>query len=540
MFTACAADLTLPRSASASMKPRWRSGEQALGRPAVEAMRWRGTGVKLGSVCCAALRSSREGRGLVDHAAAPGWSREYAMGAGVQDGAARRVRRMRLSSGGIGFGEGVDMNRRAIGRVSGSVATGLLFACVAPAHAEDEAGARLAMGVIRPVAAGEQEQRFALDLQAGRGVVIDLARPALHPASGDEESSAPEMTLRLLDAAGKCVQSAPQQDDCSTPRGASARLREKAEDGAIRLAYRPEQGGSYTLIVHVAPASGTPGGDRAELVVRERPIPPLPVPQAITLCQDALSRAAPTRPHPNEEAGEEAPATGDCDKPYAMDSNGESYFTFTAPNREQWVRIEMRSKDIDSKVELLGPIRPAQAFGDAPVIGDDDDAAGELNARLVQRLPGGGTYGIRASDVRKGSGAFTLALRGIPPPPPPQVRPLAVGETAGAFDGTEPVVRGHNPFQLYKLSGRAGDVVTIDMMSDSLDSFLEALTPYSAVSEASGGDSGYAVIARNDDGGNDTNARLTLRFEQDAAVTIRASILAGSGTTGNYTLKVTR
>ncbi|MEO6093371.1 MAG: hypothetical protein ABIT04_10130 [Novosphingobium sp.] len=420
----------------------------------------------------------------------------------------------------------------------------LLIAVPLPAEAAE---APLLVNVVRPV--GLAELQLPIDLRRDQGVIIDLTRPG---GSGRAAPSGDAPAIELRDASGRCLQAVPARDGCSSARQAITALQEKAEEGTTRLAYRPEQDGRYTIAIKAPGASDQAG---YELLARERFIAPPPTVSAwVPPCVDAVGRPDQAVAASSRSGGRRRPASrreepsnsdksakGACDKPYTMDAGGEAYHGIESRSPDRWVRIDMQSADIDSKIELRGPVVDGQSIEDAQLIGEDDDSGDGFNSRLTQVLLAPGRYVVKATRVGDATGAYTLAVRDVPaPPPPPPPVPLTGAETTGAFEDGGPTLSGGKPYRLYTLSGTAGERVTIDMIAQ-FDTYLEALakTASPVVDASDPASAGEAVIARDDDGGEGTNARLTLRFIQNAEVIIRASALS-SGATGAYTLKLTR
>ena len=86
----------------------------------------------------------------------------------------------------------------------------------------------------------------------------------------------------------------------------------------------------------------------------------------------------------------------------------------------------------------------------------------------------------------------------------------------------DPVVDG-KPVQAWAFEARAGQQVTIELISDDFDSYLQVVGP------------GLSPLT-DDDGAGDLDSRLLVTFPQDGEYRIIASSLGGS--TGSFTLQV--
>ncbi len=176
---------------------------------------------------------------------------------------------------------------------------------------------------------------------------------------------------------------------------------------------------------------------------------------------------------------------------------------------------------------------------------DGDGPEDGLNSRLRVRLAQGGDYVVRARAFSEdGAGNFSLSVNALPPlPAAPAPRSLAPGrEVRGTIGANDPVIagaqsddnitEGGRPYQLYSLTGQAGETYAISLDSNEFDPVLEAggMTPL-----------GFAAAMFNDDGpGEDDglNSRLTINFSQAGTVVIRISPLGPTG--GAYRLRATR
>lgn len=164
--------------------------------------------------------------------------------------------------------------------------------------------------------------------------------------------------------------------------------------------------------------------------------------------------------------------------------------------------IEMRSDDIDAYLELSGPGNVAL---------QDDDSAGNLDARISSFLEPG-QYEVRARvSYGQGRGFYTLetATRELPS----DVELQNEGELEfeqplyGWFNGDE---------RTYDLQVSETSFVTIDMMSDDFDAYLEL--------------DGEGIYLSNDDGGDGHNARITRTLPAgNYTITARGYSTSGSG-----------
>ncbi|MBI5667743.1 MAG: PPC domain-containing protein [Chloroflexi bacterium] len=206
----------------------------------------------------------------------------------------------------------------------------------------------------------------------------------------------------------------------------------------------------------------------------------------------------------------------------------------------QTVTITLASTDFDAYLLLK------DASGDT--LASDDDGAGSYDARISAfSLPADGTYTISAGSYTNAeTGAYTLsldfasvrqtpvptesALTATPTPFPPPTEAateepaaqagnaLAIGQTiSGELTGGAPVT--------YTLEGRAGQLVTIRLVSEAFDSYLRLLS-------AAG-----AELATDDDSGGSLNAQIALyTLPQTGTYTVSVESFSGAG--GAFTLSV--
>lgn len=251
------------------------------------------------------------------------------------------------------------------------------------------------------------------------------------------------------------------------------------------------------------------------------------------------SAAAAQRPAPLQEGQSQ---TGRISEDSEMMSENIYYLDTYQVAGEAGERIEivMRSDEFDTFLEI-----GQMVDGSFMQMASDDDGAGELNSRLVYTFPESGDYLVRARTFGPGAtGTYLIeANRLPPPPPPPPPTPLARGQSVeGSLSVESPSYEvdtyGGSPryYDLYSVTGDAGDTATVTLRSADFDSYLEAggMTPL-----------GFAVVTSNDDGaatGEEEeplglDSRLTITFQEAGTVVLRATSLGG-GSTGAYTLSV--
>ena len=207
-------------------------------------------------------------------------------------------------------------------------------------------------------------------------------------------------------------------------------------------------------------------------------------------------------------------------------------YRFSA-NSSDTIEITLTSADFDSYLFLYDSA--------GVILAQDDDGAGDRNARIVYTIPATGEYVIGADSfgnvvgINPAFGTFTLTLNlqgsGIVPPvETPVVTPEAtndgtieLGETVSGRFSSE-VAEAY-----YTFTGSAGQIVTFSLQSADVDTYL-------ILQDGEGN-----VIAENDDSAGTLNSRIgPFQLTEDAEYVIIAStysyIVVGEYATGRYEL----
>jgi len=171
------------------------------------------------------------------------------------------------------------------------------------------------------------------------------------------------------------------------------------------------------------------------------------------------------------------------------------------------VEVIASSDAFDSYIEAVLP--------DGSVVSVDDYRG--LDAGFLRPIGTSGTMEIRVSSIFSGeSGEYSVTVTELG-----AARGIASGErvtgTLGPKGGLGSAAR-------YQLSGRAGQRVVIDLVSDDFDAYLQVFD-----------EDGQEFS--DDDGGGDYNSRLGYRFDRDGTITIVATSLSGDET-GRFELSV--
>ena len=138
----------------------------------------------------------------------------------------------------------------------------------------------------------------------------------------------------------------------------------------------------------------------------------------------------------------------------------------------QEVTIDMRSRDIDPYLILLGPAQRELA--------QDDDGGGDKDARIVMTLPADGTYTILANSYEaRQSGSYTLELKASAASqvPPPESRSIILREDGVLAQGAPVLESDGSLYREYSFDGRAGQSVTITLESSDFDPYLALFAP---------------------------------------------------------------
>ncbi|KAA0013134.1 hypothetical protein F0A17_09535 [Billgrantia pellis] len=180
---------------------------------------------------------------------------------------------------------------------------------------------------------------------------------------------------------------------------------------------------------------------------------------------------------------------------------GADHYTFTIEESGLY-QVEMRSSDVDAFLVLDGPNGYRR---------EDDDSAGNLDARIADFLEPGEYRLTARTAYGEGNGLYTLELA-----------PHAFADANALRNSGE--LRLDEPLQgwlsgdalVYQLELETRSAVTLEMLSDDFDSVLEL--------------QGNHVFASDDDGGEGLNARLYYPLEPGSyTVTARRHGTGGSG-----------
>lgn len=202
----------------------------------------------------------------------------------------------------------------------------------------------------------------------------------------------------------------------------------------------------------------------------------------------------------------------------------ESYckvFTFKMV-KDTTYQIDMKSTDLDSYLRLEDPKGKQVAY--------NDDGGGFPDARIVFKATESGDYRIIATTFGGGkTGKFTLTARD-------KDAAVPVGKAidlkndkgkatyTGSIADDDPLYNGKK-HKLFTFAMEAGKTYQIDHVSGAFDAFLYLESPDGK------------VLARDDDGGEGLNSRITYRAEKAGRYRVIATSLSGQRT-GDFTLTV--
>ncbi len=355
-------------------------------------------------------------------------------------------------------------------------------------------GAPLTIGTVAEVPAGSA-QRYAVDLAAGEGVIVDLAatQPTAPTASSDDEHDHSEASatqprgLALCDARGGLR--APMPGEVFEKGGSIT-----ATPDGERLRFVSRAAGRYTIAVAAADVP-------RELLVRRR---------------SAASGQAPI-----------VAATLGGEQTGTVSSAAPAVISFEAP-AGQWVELKATSER-DTILRLAGPDRS----GEYSVLAENDDSDG-LNPRIRRKLPVAGTYYVQVDSLSDEAGEFVFSSARIaaPKPPPPPVA-LRVGtRTTGRLADADSAT-------LYALPVVAGHSYRLDLTA-AYDGVVAIGLPNPVEPDSSGDapDAGFAEIKSQDSGTTGTE-KLTFTARSTGQLLVRVKCFGIGETDGAYTLTAT-
>jgi hypothetical protein len=180
--------------------------------------------------------------------------------------------------------------------------------------------------------------------------------------------------------------------------------------------------------------------------------------------------------------------------------------------------IDLVSQDFDAYLRLLDK--------KGNQLAEDDDAGGNLNARIIHSIDADGDYQIVATSFDGAVGKFSLKVRELTLKG--EAKPRAVGKDGITL--TEQINQNSvsdlgKLGKLYSVQLQAGKMYTIDLESATMDSYLYLF------------DGKSKLLAQDDDSGGDLNSRIVFRAERDGVYHIFATTLEGDET-GEFTLKI--
>ena len=223
------------------------------------------------------------------------------------------------------------------------------------------------------------------------------------------------------------------------------------------------------------------------------------------------------------------PMTGELAETDPMvDEKGSFFDLYKITLRKgQRLSIEMNGTgDLDAFVGI------GRMVGDSLTIDEtDDDGGGEKNARLRYTVKEDGEYIIRAQALEANStGTYTLKVSERVVRAPVIVNIAANTLVTGEISDSDQEADDGSLFDLYRITVRAGESVTITMRSSAVDSYI-------VLGQMVDGE--WSQTAFDDDGAGGNNSRLAHTFETAGEYLIRANTV-GAGKTGAYTIRVDR
>ena len=280
------------------------------------------------------------------------------------------------------------------------------------------------------------------------------------------------------------------------------------DDGAgnsnAKLRWTPKVAGTYYLVAQSLKDDGL-----GDFTVKIDTLPSMimTAPRNVSLGESMSGTLAETNP------------TTDDKGPYYQ------LYRLTARKGQRLV-IEMKSTEFDAVVGI------GRMIGDSLNIEEtDDDGGGEKDARLRFTVKEDGTYMIRAQGLdQNNTGAYTLMVSERVARPSVITNLAANTTVTGELTDADDEADDGSIFDLYRITVRAGESVTITMRSSAVDSYLVLGQMKDGV---------WDQIAYDDDGAGGNNAKVEHRFEAAGEYLIRANTV-GAGKTGAYTIRVDR
>ena len=247
---------------------------------------------------------------------------------------------------------------------------------------------------------------------------------------------------------------------------------------------------------------------------------------AALLLAGAAAPAVAQANHPAIRPGQTVNGTLSESDPTPTERGRFKVYRFEAAAGRPYV-IVMRSKDFDAYLRVARNVG-----GITDVLKEDDDHGGDTDARIRFTPKDAGTYLLVAQSLDpEKTGAFTLSLADAPRTSTGAPRPIRVGETVtGSLAETDAILEDDDTFyDSYILTGRPGQRLSIEMKSDSFDTFLN-------LGRMTGGE--FVSKSTDDDGaGEGTNSRMRVTLDEEGEYVLRANSVGSD--TGPYTLTVT-
>jgi hypothetical protein len=198
--------------------------------------------------------------------------------------------------------------------------------------------------------------------------------------------------------------------------------------------------------------------------------------------------------------------------------------------------LEVHTDAFDPRVYVVGPGFSETQFA--------DDGAGGCNSRLTLTFLETGTYRVAVTSLsERQTGTYQIRVMARPGPAPSydcgdadpeQLNSLPVEgrETlrlgsmeSSRLDAFSRTVQDGRPAEAWRLTGTAGQRVSIVMASEEFDTYLYLTGP------------GLTEILTDDDGAGNLDAKIDVTLPTSGPFTVVAAALS-SGSSGGYTLRV--